>query len=621
MRPKGIIGALVILLLLAGVLYFFADGLIEHGIESAGESVIGAKVEIDNLKVSVTDLAISWDRLQVANPNDTWKNLFETSRLSFDMEAAPLIRKKLVINDVTITDIRVGSRRDSDGKIDRPEGAPPGLVQQATESLDRQLRQAPILNVGALKRKVNVDSLMQTFDIQTVNRLQQARAQSDSVFQKWQNRIADFDPKQDLQEVEADINSLQNQDMSNLQNLASAVDKSKRVLSTLKGIKQQLDSNRKMVSDDITAASARLASVNNWIAEDFEAVKAKANLGDLSPQNIGKMLFGDVVVRPTIQTLEYVALMRKYMPVAKKMLAAGKVEKPARLKGQDIRFPLLNGKPDFLMKHLLLSGATNAPPEGEPAFRLEGEIAGVTTQQKVYGKPLTFALNALLPGSKAYDVTGEIDHVGDIPSDRFAIKAQGVKLRNLSLPDRPYLPSTVVAERGNIGAAFDLVGTRLNVQVKFSATPVRFQFAEENRRDDAIGRISRSVFDSIESLSFSAAIVGPLDQLELKVSSNVDDVLARKISALVGESVKQAQNEIRQRIEGVVEPKKQEILAFVSGQKGQIMARFDAYQKQVDNRLAVVNARKQEIEDKIAAKKKEGLDKAKDKLKDIFKKK
>lgn len=621
MRPKGVIAVLFILLLLTGFLYFFADRLLEHGMESAGESVIGAKVEIDNLKFSLADLSISWDRLQVANPNDTWRNLVATSRFSFDMEAASLIRKKLVINDVTATDIRIGSQRKTDGKIDRPEGAPPGLVQQATESLGRQLGQAPILNLGALKRKVNVDSLMQTFDIQTLHRLQEAKTQTDSTFRQWRNRITTFDPKGDLQKVETDITTLQSQEVSGLQDLVAAADKSKRILSTLNRIKTKLDSNRTMVSKGIASATTRFANVDNWIDHDFEAVKAKANLGDLSPKNVGKMLFGEVVVQPTVQTLEYVALIRKYMPVAQQLLSAGKVEKPPRLKGQDIRFPLLNGKPDFLLEHLLLSGSGNRQVGEEPAFLLNGQIDGITSEQKIYGKPLTFALNALLPGSNTYEISGEIDHVGDIPVDRFSIKALGVKLRSLSLPDRPYLPSTVWAERGDVGATFALTGSQLNARFNFRATPVRFEFTKNDRRDDAISRITQSVFDSIETLSFSAAIVGPLDDLDLQISSNVDDILANKISALAGESVKQAGVEIRRRIESAVGPKRQEAEAFVKQGRGQIMNKLNAYQEQVDEKLAIVDAKKKEIEGKITAKKKEGLDDVKGKLKGLFKKK
>ena len=86
MRPKGMIALLILVVLFGAVLYLLSGKLIERVLEKAGESAVGAKVEIDNLKFNLAELSISLDRLQVTNPNDTWKNLFETGRMSFDME-------------------------------------------------------------------------------------------------------------------------------------------------------------------------------------------------------------------------------------------------------------------------------------------------------------------------------------------------------------------------------------------------------------------------------------------------------------------------------------------------------------------------------------------------------
>ncbi len=620
MRPKGVIGVLVVLLLVAGTLYFFADSLIESGIESAGESVIGARVEIDNLSLSLTGLSITWDRLQVANPNDTWQNLIETGTLSFDMEAAPLVRKKVVINDVTVADIRINSRRETDGKIDRPEGAPPGLVQQAMQSLDRNLKNSPILNLGVLRRKVNLDSLMAAFDIQSVHRLGNARQNIDSTFKQWHKSVTDLSPEKDLAELQTDIDALRRQEVAGLEDLVSAVDRSKRLIARLNELKQNLELQKKVAAQDIAAVTSTLSQVDNWIQDDFAAIKAKANLGDFSPQNVGKMLFGDAVVKPTLATLEYVALARKYMPIAQKLFAAGKVEKPARFEGQDIRFPLFNSKPNFLIEHMLVSAASNASAESDAVFSVSGNVNGVTTEPSVYGKPTTFLLQALLPNSSAYAVNGELDHVGDIAADRFEIKAKNVSLLDLSLPERPYLPVKILTEKGDLGAKFELIGERLNFRVELNARPVRFQFSEDDHREDAISRITRSVFASIQDLNFSAGVMGPVDDLALKISSNIDDILAQRISAVVGESVRVARKEIQQRIEQMVEPKRQELVALVDQNRNQIQGKIAQYQTQVDEKLAVVEARKREIETKIDEKKKEGVEGAKGKLKDLFQK-
>ena len=76
MRKKFIAFVLVPVLALLAIIYVFIDGWVESALESAGEGVTGARVEIDRLSVSISPIAIEFSRLQVANPRDTWKNIF-----------------------------------------------------------------------------------------------------------------------------------------------------------------------------------------------------------------------------------------------------------------------------------------------------------------------------------------------------------------------------------------------------------------------------------------------------------------------------------------------------------------------------------------------------------------
>ena len=62
MRPKGLIGLLVVILIFSGIMFLLSDRFIESGLESVGTSAVGAKVEIDNLKFSLFGLSIVMDR-------------------------------------------------------------------------------------------------------------------------------------------------------------------------------------------------------------------------------------------------------------------------------------------------------------------------------------------------------------------------------------------------------------------------------------------------------------------------------------------------------------------------------------------------------------------------------
>ncbi len=622
MRPKGLIALAVIVLLVAGLAYLLSDRFIESSLESAGESMVGAKVEIDNLNFSLVGLSISLDRLQVTNPNDTWKNLFETGKMAFDMEAAPLARKKVIINNITIADIRVGTKRATDGALPpRPQEPPPEWMQNITANLKQKVEALPALDPNMLKQKINVDSLMAFFDIQSVKRLEAFKLTVDSTQQRWRATIAEFDPKEELARIETQINELRAQEIKGVENLVSALDKSKRIYDTLNGFKKDLEHKKNSATQDFKQFTSTIASVDNWIADDFNAVKSKANLPDFSPQNIGAMIFGKNIVDQIINLLPYIDTVREYMPAAQKLqqfASAGKVENPPRFEGQDIDFPLQEAKPKFLIEEIFISGATNQQDTSR-VFRLAGKVTGITSQPAVYGKPLNFQLDARLPNANAYQLTGEIDHTTETPAERFQIKASGIPLGDIKLPERPYLPSRIDAQRADVVIRFSLVGQQIDFQLGLEARPVSFGFAEHLKRDDIISRITSGVFHSIDQLNLSARVSGAPDNLRLHIGSNIDNVLAERMKGALGESVKAAQAEIEKRLHALVAPKKQEALAAVSKFENQILGEITAIESGINSKLAFLDDKKKELENKIKAEKEKGLKEAGKKLKDLIK--
>lgn len=622
MRPKGVMGLAVVLVLFGILAYLLSDRFIERGLEQAGQSVVGAKVEIDNLEFSLLGLSISLDRLQVTNPNDTWKNLFETGKVSFDMELAPLARKKIIINDVTVAGIRIGTKRATDGRIPKPPASStrqsPGWVEKSRQSLTRQIASAPVLNLGSLKQKINVDSLIALADIQSIARIDQFKLQTDSTYKKWDADLKAFNIKEKLKPVQQRVQELTSQKISGLQDLVATLDKSNKLYKDLTVLKKEVEAKKNGATRDFKDLRGNFRLLDDWIAQDFDALKSKAQLGDFTPQNVGKMLFGKALTLPTLGLLKYVGLARKYMPVAQKFTSAGKVEKPPRSEGQDIHFPVTDSKPDFLIEHVLVSGATHEA-DSSKALSLSGEINGITSDPHVYGKPLTFDLRAQLPQPQAFALTGSFDHTSNIAEDRVRVQASGIRIGAIELPQQHYMPEKIDINRGDVAADFKLIGDYLDFKLQLNARPVSFAFVDSLPGNDIVAKVTRSVFDEIDNLKIAAGIEGPVERPGLKISSNIDNVLARRIKGVIGESVQQAQAELRQRFQAIVGPRKQEALALLNNRGDQIRSELARYEKLIDDKLAVVNDKKKEMEAKIAKEKKKGLESVTKKLGGLFK--
>ena len=105
-RKSGIITLAVILILFLIGLFIFTDKWVEGTLEDIGSSAVGAKVEIDGLDISLLSLKFQLSRLQVTDPDHTMRNMFETGRVSFQLNFPALFKKKIIIENVIINDYR-----------------------------------------------------------------------------------------------------------------------------------------------------------------------------------------------------------------------------------------------------------------------------------------------------------------------------------------------------------------------------------------------------------------------------------------------------------------------------------------------------------------------------------
>src|SRR4026207_660011 len=103
------IGPLLLFLLFLGVLWIlFGDWLVEDTGEEVTTVLLGTQVDITGLHVRETESRIEIGGLQIADPFNVNRNLFETGATVLELDPAALLEKKLVIDRLTIADLRVG---------------------------------------------------------------------------------------------------------------------------------------------------------------------------------------------------------------------------------------------------------------------------------------------------------------------------------------------------------------------------------------------------------------------------------------------------------------------------------------------------------------------------------
>jgi len=121
MRIKGIVFLVIITALGFLISWISVDPMLESEIEYQASIANGALVEIDGFDVDLIDLKIRWDRLQVANPENTMTNSFETGEMELDFLFWPTWWERVIIEDVILKEFRMDTERETDGYFEIPE--------------------------------------------------------------------------------------------------------------------------------------------------------------------------------------------------------------------------------------------------------------------------------------------------------------------------------------------------------------------------------------------------------------------------------------------------------------------------------------------------------------------
>lgn len=616
MRKGAIYFLIVFAVLTSVVLYFFRDRYFERWIENSCTETNRAKVEIDNFHFSVFNLTCKFDRLQWTDPQDTWTNLFETGPVEFGIELRPLFWKNLIVREAKIAGILLGTKRATDGKVDLPPEEP-GIFDEITASVTQEIKALPILNLAALKQKFNLDSLVNVEQLAVVQGAQAIRFDADSTGAKWQQFIKTYDAPAKIAAVQTRAQSLNLQNLKTVEELTTNLQNVTKLRDDVTALRNEITTSKKNAELDFNRIVGNLKNLDNLAAQDFDAAKQKLGIADFNVKDIGKMLFGNPLGGRFAEMMRYVDLGREYLPAAQKLMAVNKVENPPRLKGQDIAFPRTFAYPKFLLRHALISGATNA--NVAQALQLKGETWGITSDPSIYGRPTIFDVQVFKEDANTYQVRAAFDHTTEIPQDTLNLRASNFRLGEVDLKnDKSYLPARLLANRGAINATFALSGRNVLGHLGLNIDEVNFQFSS-GATDAITETIRSSVFRPMEQLQITAEVQGATNDLKLHIGSNLDNIFAARANELVQASFARAQQEIRLRINQEAAKRRQQVEALYAEKQKLVMAELNKYQTLIDEQFAVVENKKKEIEKRIEDEKKRATGEAKKKLEGTLK--
>lgn len=548
MRWKGVIAFVILVAAGAAIFMFFLDRWMEAGLERAGEALAGARVEIDGFDFSLTGLSVSWDRLRVADADRPMRNLIETERAAFDLDARALMRKRFIVEEMTLAGVRSGSERDTDGSLPkrkrkaRPEGT--DILSRTQARLTEQVANLPVMawNLESLRRKVNVDSLMERADLRTPARLDSAKQEAMRTSEKWREVLRDFRVEEEIGALGTEIDAI---DVKRLNTAAEVLDAAQR----LKSLQERIEALSGKLSATAGEARADWARFDDfprraegWIAEDYRRLLAMARLPDLSAGGIGKALLGPALLSKLYRYLEIAKRIRDAVP---ERSVRPKKAKPKRLQGQTIRYADRHGWPGFLIRRMHLSGRTG-PPAGGEGLDLSGTAEGVTSQPRVYGRPTRIDLRGEAGDGWSAAFFARLDRTTEALSDSFRVRLRDIPLGGVALAGAPYLPERLDSGSANLDLTLRLEENRVRIGADLRARALEYAFASEP--EGTFARVVRDVLGSLETVRARIEVTGTGEETRFSVDSNLDEAVSRELRSLASRALAETEERVRGRL-------------------------------------------------------------------------
>ncbi len=620
MRKKFVFFALIPTLVVLCLVYLFLDSWVESGLEYAGERIAEAKVEIDDLHVSLLPLGIEFRRMQVANRRDPWFNVFETGLVKFAMDFGQLLRGKIIIETMEINDLVLGTKRSSDGSLPPPPpsgesaGALAGLTQQVESTVADRVKESPVFDLGRLRRELNLDSLLDVKNLRTVQHIDSITRLTASVQGQWARGEEELgQAKRQVAQIETELKAIKPSELKTIENITAAVSTVNNATTTISNINQTFNARRTALANDIQTLTEALGSVDAVVQQDYEMLRSYARIPSISMSGMAGLVVGKQMYADVLEYLSWVEFLRQKIPVFR---STPDIESPPRLRGQDILFPVERGYPKLWIKKMLLSGGTDSTQQSE-YYYVKGTIENITNNQHITGVPLKAALIASKGRAQTVDLSALFDRTGDVPRDEYRASARGFSVRSVPLGRADFLPSTITEAQSALAVTVEIPGSDLNATADVGFSNIAIAFEREPRT--VVERLVRDVLVSIKEFTTTLRVWRREGRFDIALHTDLDDRLVQETKRVLGAEITRLQTELRSKLEQRVQAKRAELERLVNERLAEARKEVQALEKIINDNRALADAKKKELEQRIEEEKKKQTDEAKKKLENAVK--
>ena len=518
----------------------FIDGIVERMIENQATQVVGAKVELDSADLSLIPAGLHLTSLQVTNPDKPMTNAIEVASIALGLDGLQLLRRKVIIEEMSIEGVQFGTPRDTSGALtttpkreSSPEEQPP--------SDSRSGFSLPTFKVP------NVQEILANEDLETLKIVESLRPELENERHKWKRRLKELPGKEQFEEYQRRVEKLESTTqrgglggiLSGVEEVQTLQQDIERDIERIKGAKKEFDTQ-------LASVKTRLNQAVKAPQEDLRRLQEKYSLSPHGLANLGQALLGQQVGEWFRQAVAWYVKLQPLLERTKEAQAnhggATEVIASTRGSGVDVRFKEREPLPDFLIRQAKVSWNLEGSEIG-------GKIQNVTPDQDILGVPLMFAFSGeKLSGLDSVKLTGTLNHI--IPAakeDTFKLRVRGYQVEGVTLSDRAEWPVALERAKADVTVDAELRGQAVEAKLDGRLKSVQLS---AGKRDDSnpLTRALSSALSGVSNLKLNADVTGTLSHYDLELHSDLDRVIREAASRLVKEQAARVRRELQSAI-------------------------------------------------------------------------
>lgn len=537
----GIVGSIALFWL------FFADAVIRRAVEKTGSALAGAEVDVAAARLTFSPLGVTLSGIQVTDPKNPSTNSLEIGRVAFTLDGPNLLRRKIVIQELSAEKLLFGVQRKKPGFVLTPEKSSPRDKQPSSFTL-------PSFAIP------DVTKILETETVGSLKIIDDARADVQRTADSWRKRASELPGKSALDAYRTRLDKLKVSGKAGLANIASGAAEAKKIKDDIDRDLDRVRRSKTAVAADLSSARGLVARAEQAPLDDIRRIRDKYSLSPAGLQNLSQALFGATVASWFDRGLFWYNRISPLLSQSSgKKQGAARVTRPLRGRGVDVKFTERAPLPDFLIRSVNASAQPDAGSFG-------GTIRNITTDQDILGAPLTFKFEGSgMRDLRAIDISGSLDHID--PSaikDAFAIKAGGYRAGNMVLSSNKDLPFSVQDGLLDIEIAGRRTATGLTARLVATFRSLRLDAGKQESVAGILPSL-RSALARVSAFTIFADISGEPGSYDIKLTSDLDRVFKDAVGRIVQEQSAKLEKELRASILARTEGKLKDLKASLGG--------------------------------------------------------